>query len=87
MIMMCMIFAKNSIRNFSHEMHNLISFRIYFTRILSENYIVSGTGETVKNFKYLQKIGVTHVLNTAENDVTINPQKFRDAGICYKGFR
>lgn len=49
--------------------------------------IIIGTGETVKNFKYLQKIGVTHVLNTAETDVTINPQRFRDAGICYKGFR
>ena len=48
---------------------------------------LSGTGETVKNFKYLQKIGVTHVLNTAESDVNINPERFRSAGICYKGFR
>ena len=48
---------------------------------------ILGTGETVKNFKYLQKIGVTHVLNTAENDVNINPQRFKDAGISYKGFR
>lgn len=49
--------------------------------------IIIGTGETVKNFKYLQKIGVTHVLNTAENDVNINPQRFKDMGIQYKGFR
>ena len=48
---------------------------------------ILGTGETVKNFKYLQKIGVTHVLNTAENDVNINPQRFKDVGISYKGFR
>lgn len=37
--------------------------------------------------KYLQDIGVTHVLNTAETDVNINPQRFKDKGICYKGFR
>ena len=49
--------------------------------------LISGTGETVKNFKYLQKIGVTHVLNTAENDVTINPQKFRDAGVKIYGVK
>jgi len=49
--------------------------------------IIIGTGETVKNFKYLQKIGVTHVLNTAENDVNINPERFRAVGISYKGFR
>ena len=48
---------------------------------------ILGTGETVKNFKYLQKIGVTHVLNTAENDVNINPQRFKDVGISYRGFR
>lgn len=49
--------------------------------------IIIGTAETVKNIQYLQGIGVTHVLNTAENDVNINPQRFRDKGIIYKGFR
>lgn len=48
--------------------------------------IIIGTAETVKNIQYLQNIGVTHVLNTAENDVRINPQRFRDKGIIYKGF-
>ena len=37
--------------------------------------------------KYLQKIGVTHVLNTAEGDVNINPNKYRKEGITYWGFR
>ena len=37
--------------------------------------------------KYLQKINVTHVLNTAETDVNINPKKYAKEGICYKGFR
>ena len=46
-----------------------------------------GTGETVKNIKYLQQIGVTHVLNTAENDVNINPRRFAKEGIGYHGFR
>ena len=35
--------------------------------------IIIGTGPTVKNLKYLVKLGVTHVLNTAENDVNISP--------------
>jgi len=49
--------------------------------------IIIGTGETVKNMKYLQKIGVTHVLNTAENDVNLNPQRYKKAGFGYHGFR
>jgi len=48
--------------------------------------IIIGTGETVRNLKYLQKIGVTHVLNTAENDVRVNPQKYKQAGFGYHGF-
>ena len=47
----------------------------------------TGTGETVKNLKYLQNIGVTHVLNTSEGDVNINPNKYRKEGIIYWGFR
>ena len=65
--------------------------RRYSDLLLSKKYIftlsIIGTGETVKNMKYLQDIGVTHVLNTAETDVNINPQRFKDKGICYKGFR
>jgi len=49
--------------------------------------IIIGTGETVKNMKYLQKIGVTHILNTAENDVNLNPQRYKKAGFGYHGFR
>ena len=48
---------------------------------------ITGTGETVKNMKYLHKIGVTHVLNTAENDVNLNPQRYKKAGFGYHGFR
>merc|ERR1711953_82236 len=49
--------------------------------------IIIGTGETVKNLKYLQSIGVTHVLNTAENDVNVNPKRYTKEGIGYMGFR
>ena len=38
--------------------------------------IIIGTGPTVKNLKYLVKLGVTHVLNTAENDVNISPGRY-----------
>ena len=37
--------------------------------------------------KYLLDIGVTHLLNTAENDCNMNPKKYGKEGICYKGFR
>ena len=46
-----------------------------------------GSGETAKNINYLRSIGVTHLLNTAENDVNMNPKKYLKEGICYKGFR
>ena len=48
---------------------------------------LTGTGETAKNLKYLLDIGVTHLLNTAENDVNINPKRYTKEGISYKGFR
>jgi hypothetical protein len=47
----------------------------------------TGTGETVKNLAYLTSINVTHVLNTAECDVNVNPKRYTKEGICYKGFR
>ena len=47
--------------------------------------IIIGTGPTVKNLKYLVKLGVTHVLNTAENDVNISPGRYAKEGIMYKG--
>jgi hypothetical protein len=49
--------------------------------------LTTGTGETVKNLPYLLSINVTHVLNTAECDVNVNPKKYSKEGICYKGFR
>ncbi|TRY78567.1 hypothetical protein TCAL_06471 [Tigriopus californicus] len=49
--------------------------------------IVIGSGETMRNVKYLQKLGVTHVLNMAENDVNVSSQRYSKAGICYKGYR
>jgi protein-tyrosine phosphatase len=49
--------------------------------------VIIGTGQTVKNLKYLVKLGVTHVLNTAENDVNLSPQRYAKEGISYKGFR
>jgi protein-tyrosine phosphatase len=35
---------------------------------------------------YLKEIGVTHVLNTAENHVHVNPAKYPLHGISYYGF-
>jgi len=49
--------------------------------------IIVGTGRTAKNLAYLNKLGVTHVINAAENDVHLNPAKLRKEGIAYKGFR
>ena len=49
--------------------------------------IIIGDGPTAKNIDYLNKLGVTHVVNTAENDVTLNPKKLSKAGIAYMGFR
>lgn len=48
--------------------------------------IIIGNSDTVKNLDYLLDLGVTHVLNTAENDVRIDPSKFSKQGISYKGF-
>ena len=47
--------------------------------------IIIGTGPTVKNLKYLVKLEVTHILNTAENDVHISPARYAKEGIMYKG--
>jgi len=48
--------------------------------------IIIGSGDSIKNMDYLLDIGVTHVLNTAESDVRIDPSKFKKSGISYKGF-
>jgi len=48
--------------------------------------IIVGNGDAVKNIDYLLDLGVTHVLNTAEVDVRIDPSKYTKSGICYKGF-
>jgi len=48
--------------------------------------IIVGSGDSIKNVGYLLDLGVTHVLNTAECDVRVDPSKFAKNGICYKGF-
>ena len=48
--------------------------------------IILGNGETIQNVEYLKKIGVTHVLNTAERHVPVNPAKYPLHGISYFGF-
>merc|ERR1712215_414230 len=41
--------------------------------------IIIGNGDTICNMEYLKGIGVTHVLNTAEKHVEVNPGKYN----CY----
>ena len=70
----------------------MLSSRIRLISLNSQSFFISnfflqGTGETAKNMKYLLDIGVTHLLNTAENDCNMNPKKYGKEGICYKGFR
>ena len=48
--------------------------------------IILANGDTIKNVEYLRSIGVTHVLNTAERHVPVNPAKYPLHGISYYGF-
>ncbi|QQP50577.1 Uncharacterized protein FKW44_011616 [Caligus rogercresseyi] len=48
--------------------------------------IILANGDTLKNVEYIKKIGVTHVLNTAERHVVVNPNKYPLHGITYYGF-
>merc|ERR1712243_169380 len=48
--------------------------------------IIIGNGDTICNINYLKSIGVTHVLNTAEHHVEVNPGKYTCYGIQYYGF-
>jgi len=48
--------------------------------------IIIGNGETICNIEYLKGIGVTHVLNTAEQHVNVIPSKYSIYGIKYYGF-
>jgi len=48
--------------------------------------IIIGNGDTICNMNYLKGIGVTHVLNTAEKHVEVNPAKYPCYGIKYYGF-
>merc|ERR1711936_550996 len=48
--------------------------------------IIIGNGDTICNMEYLKGIGVTHVLNTAEKHVEVNPGKYSCYGIQYYGF-
>ena len=50
------------------------------------NGIIIGNGDTICNINYLKSIGVTHVLNTAEHHVEVNPAKYPCYGIQYYGF-
>merc|ERR1712106_446115 len=45
-----------------------------------------GTGDCIKDLDYLLDLGITHIINTSEQDVRIDPTKFAKQGICYKGF-
>ena len=40
----------------------------------------------VQNLEYLRSVGVTHVLNTAERHVPVNPAKYPLHDISYFGF-
>lgn len=48
--------------------------------------ILIGTGDCIKDLDYMLDLGVTHIINTAEQDIRIDPSKFSKQGICYKGF-
>jgi protein-tyrosine phosphatase len=48
--------------------------------------IILGSGSSIKDMNYMLDLGVTHVINCAEQDVRIDPSKFAKQGICYKGF-
>jgi len=50
------------------------------------NGIIIGNGDTICNINYLKSIGVTHILNTAEHHVEVNPGKYPCYGIQYYGF-
>ena len=47
--------------------------------------IYLANGETVQNLEYLRSVGVTHVLNTAERHVPVNPSKYPIHDISYFG--
>lgn len=48
--------------------------------------IIIGNGETVCDLNYLKSAGVTHVLNTAEQHVTVSHARYAAHGIQYLGF-
>jgi len=48
--------------------------------------IIVGNGECIKDLEYMLDLGVTHIINCAEQDVRMDPTKFAKQGICYKGF-
>lgn len=48
--------------------------------------IIIGNGETICDLSYLKGAGVTHVLNTAEQHVSVSHANFVSQGIQYYGF-
>ena len=48
--------------------------------------IIISNGETIQDIDYLKGAGVTHVLNTAERHVPVNPSKYPLHNINYYGF-
>merc|ERR1711942_546187 len=48
--------------------------------------IMIGTGDCIKDLDFMLDLGVTHVINTGEQEIRIDPTKFAKQGICYKGF-
>merc|ERR1712098_413422 len=47
--------------------------------------IIIGNGDCIKDMDYMLDLGVTHVINTAEHEIRMDPTKFAKQGICYKG--
>merc|ERR1711874_810149 len=39
-----------------------------------------------KDLDFMLELGVTHIINTCEQDIRIDPTKFAKQGVCYKGF-
>jgi len=48
--------------------------------------IIIGNGETVCDLNYLKSVGATHVLNTAEQHVSVSQARYAAHGIQYYGF-
>jgi len=48
--------------------------------------IIIGSGDCIKDLDFMLDLQVTHIINTCEQEVRMDPTKFAKQGICYKGF-